>query len=214
MLRLGETLKRAQFQKIKAQVPSIWTKGCILDNCLCIIWIDMTTPPWWRKLVMVNCYYLLLLSAEKIKIKVLEMVYLRVWLESHEWIELGIRRCRRAGIEREWASRADQRILGFFGHMKLMDDYRMASRVLMEDASGGRAGRGLGWMDGLKMALGSRGMTVEAGQQTDNAQKIGRSGEPWCIWRWLSLMPCVLSDHPPTLRWIITWRGVGCFTCG
>ena len=32
-------------------------------------------------------------------------------------------------------------------------------------------------MDGVKLEMDSRGMTVEA------AQKIGRSGEPWCICR-------------------------------
>ena len=39
----------------------------------------------------------------------------------------------RAGIERELASRADQRVLRWFGHVERMDDYRMARRV-----SGGR----------------------------------------------------------------------------
>ena len=32
-----------------------------------------------------------------------------------------------------------------------------------------------GWMDGVKMVLGSRGMTVEAARQW---RRIGRSGEP------------------------------------
>ena len=53
----------------------------------------------------------------------------------------------------------------------------MARRVLMAEVSGGRV-RGrprLGWMDGVKVALGNRGMTVEA------ARKIGKSGEPWHI---------------------------------
>ena len=38
---------------------------------------------------------------------------------------------RRAGIERELASRADQRVLRWFGHVERMDQYRMARRVLM-----------------------------------------------------------------------------------
>ena len=45
-----------------------------------------------------------------------------------------------------------------------MDEYRMARRVLMAEVSGGR-GRGrprLDWMDGVKVALGNRGMMVEA----------------------------------------------------
>ena len=56
---------------------------------------------------------------------------------------------RRAGIERELASRADQRVLRWFGHMERMDEYRMARGVLMAEVSGGRV-RGrprLGWMD-------------------------------------------------------------------
>ena len=56
---------------------------------------------------------------------------------------------RRTGIERELASRADQRVLKWFGHVERMDDYRMARRVLMAEVSGGRVrGRqSLGWMD-------------------------------------------------------------------
>ena len=50
----------------------------------------------------------------------------------HEWIKLGMKRCvRRAGIERELASRADQRVLRWFGHVERMDEYRMARRVLL-----------------------------------------------------------------------------------
>ena len=57
---------------------------------------------------------------------------------------------RRAGIEMELASRADQRVLRWFGHVERMDDYRITRRVLMAEGSGGRV-RGrprLGWMDG------------------------------------------------------------------
>ena len=61
--------------------------------------------------------------------------------------------------------------------MERMDEYRMGRRVLMAEVSGGRV-RGrprLGWMDGVKVAFGNRGMTVEA------ARKTGKSGEPWYI---------------------------------
>ena len=61
---------------------------------------------------------------------------------------------RRAGIEWELASRADQRVLRWFGHVERIDEYRMARRVLMAEVSGGRV-RGrprLGWMDGVKVA--------------------------------------------------------------
>ena len=81
---------------------------------------------------------------------------------------------RRVGIERELASRADQSVLRWFGHVEIMDEYRMARRVLMAEVSGRRL-RGrprLGWMDGVNVALGNRGMTVEAAR---------KSGEPWYI---------------------------------
>ena len=74
---------------------------------------------------------------------------------------------RRAGIERELASRADQRVLRWFGHVERMDEYRLARRVLMAKVSGGRV-RGrprLGWMGGVKVALSNRGMIVEAARQ-------------------------------------------------
>ena len=37
----------------------------------------------------------------------------------------------RAGIERELASRVDQRVLRWFGDVERMDEYRIARRVLM-----------------------------------------------------------------------------------
>ena len=55
---------------------------------------------------------------------------------------------RRAGIERELTSRADQLVLRWFGHVGKMDEYRMVRRVLKAEVSGGRV-RGrprLGWM--------------------------------------------------------------------
>ena len=65
---------------------------------------------------------------------------------------------RRAGIGRELASRADQRVLRWFGHVERMDEYCLARMVLMVEVSGGRV-RGrprLGCMDGVKVALGNR----------------------------------------------------------
>ena len=83
----------------------------------------------------------------------------------------------RVGIEMEFVSRADQRVLRWFGHVERMDDYRTARRVLMAKVSGVRVlGRPrLGWMDGVQVALGNRGVTVEAARNT------GKSGEPWYI---------------------------------
>ena len=62
----------------------------------------------------------------------------------------------------------EQRALRWFGfeHVKRLDEYRMARRVLMAEGSGRRV-RGkpmIGWMDDLKVAFGNRGMTVEAQQ--------------------------------------------------
>ena len=84
---------------------------------------------------------------------------------------------RRAGVEGELASRVDQRVLRWFGHVERMDDYRMARRVLMAEVSGGRV-RGrprLGWMDGVKVALGNGGMTVEAARQCAKDRKAWRA---------------------------------------
>ena len=77
----------------------------------------------------------------------------------------------------ELASRADQKILRWFMHVERMDDYRIARRVLMAEVSGGRV-RGiprLGWMDGVKVALGNRGMTVEAARQYAEDRKEWRA---------------------------------------
>ena len=32
--------------------------GCMLNDCVCVIELDMTTIPWWREKVMVYYYYL------------------------------------------------------------------------------------------------------------------------------------------------------------
>ena len=84
---------------------------------------------------------------------------------------------RRAGIEMQLASRADQRVLRWFGHVERMDDYRMARRVLMAEVSGGRvqARPRLGWMDGVKVALGNIGMTVEAVRQCTKDRREWRA---------------------------------------
>ena len=60
--------------------------------------------------------------------------------------------CRRAGMEMELASRADQRVLRWFGQVERMDEYRMARRVLMAEVSGGlvRGRPRLRWMDCVK----------------------------------------------------------------
>ena len=44
----------------------------------------------------------------------------------------------RGGVERELASREDQRVLRWFGHVERMDEYCMAGSVLMVEVSGRR----------------------------------------------------------------------------
>ena len=73
--------------------------------------------------------------------------------------------------------RLHQSVLRWFGHVERMDECRMARRVLMAEVSGGRV-RGrprLGWMDGVKVALGNRGMTVEAARQCAKDRKAWRA---------------------------------------
>ena len=79
-------------------------------------------------------------------------------------------------IERELASRADQRVLRWLGHMERMDEYRMARKMLMADVGGGRVRwrPRLGRMDGVKVALGNRGMMVEAARQCAKDRKKSR----------------------------------------
>ena len=103
-------------------------------------------------------------SAERKKVNVLEMKCLRSLVGVSRMDRVRNEEvCRRAGILRELASIADRRVLRRFGHVVRMDEFRMASRVLMAKVSGGRA-RGrprLGGMDGVKVGLGNRGMTVD-----------------------------------------------------
>ena len=74
----------------------------------------------------------------------------------------------RAGTERELSSRVDQSVLRWFGRVREnMEEYRIARRLLMAEVRRGRA-RGrprLGWMEGVKVALGRRGMTVKVARQ-------------------------------------------------
>ena len=82
----------------------------------------------------------------------------------------------RAGIETELASRADQRVLRWLGHVERMNENRMARKVLIAEVSDGRVLRRprLGWMDRVKVALGNRGMTVEAACQCAKDRKERR----------------------------------------
>ena len=120
-------------------------------------------------------------SSERSKVNVLEMKCLTSLVGVSRIDRVRNKAIRiRAGIERELASRADQRVLKWFGHVERMDEYRTARRVLMAEVSGRRA-RGrprLGWMDGVKLALGTQ---VWRWRLRDNAQKNGKSGASWYI---------------------------------
>ena len=107
-------------------------------------------------------------SADRRKVNVLEMKCLRslVGVSRIDRIRNEEVR-RRAGIGRELSSRVDQRVLRWFGDLKRVDESRLARRVMMVEVNGGRV-RGrprFGWMEGVKVALGHRGMTVEAARQ-------------------------------------------------
>ena len=96
--------------------------------------------------------------AERRKVNVLEMKCLRrlVGVSRMDRVRNEEVR-RRAVIESELASRADQSVLRWFGHVERMDEYCMAPR--------------LGWMDGAKVASGNRGMTVKAARQCGKDRK-------------------------------------------
>ena len=94
-------------------------------------------------------------SAERKKVNVLEMRCLRSLVGVSRMDRVRNEEVRRrAGIERELASRADQRVLRWFVHVEIMDEYRIARSLLMAEVSGGLVqGRPrLGWMDGVKVA--------------------------------------------------------------
>ena len=84
---------------------------------------------------------------------------------------------RIARIGKELASRADKTVVRWFGHVETTDEYRMARRVLMAEVSGGRVRwrPRLGLMDGMKVAFGSRGMTLEAARQCAKDRKEWRA---------------------------------------
>ena len=104
-------------------------------------------------------------SAERRKVNVLELKCLRRLGGVSRIDSVKIEEVRRrAGIEKELTYGADQRVLRWFGHVEIMEEYRMARRVLMAEVSEERV-RGrprLCWMAGAKVAFGNRGMTVEA----------------------------------------------------
>ena len=45
MSLLAVGVNRARLLKIRAQVHSVWPNVCMLDDCVGVIRLDMTTPP-------------------------------------------------------------------------------------------------------------------------------------------------------------------------
>ena len=120
-------------------------------------------------------------SAERRKVNVLEVKCLRSLVGVSRMDRVRSEEVRRrAGIEMELASRADQRVLRWFGHLERMDENHIARRVLMAEVSGGRVRfrQRLGWIEGVKVAMGNRGRWCRLHV---NVRKIGKSGEPWYI---------------------------------
>ena len=69
-------------------------------------------------------------------------------------------------MEGQLPGRVDQCVLRWFGHVERMDEERMAKKVMISNVEGNTCkGRPrLGWMDGVRMALGKRGMSMEHGK--------------------------------------------------
>ena len=112
--------------------------------------------------------------------------------------------CKIGGMERELATKVEQRALRWFGHMDKMDKYHMARRVLMAEVGGWRVpGRPrVGCMDGVKVVLRCIGMTVESMRYC--SKYIGRSvvSGTYAHGLYSATQPfligyCVLSDRPP-----------------
>ena len=85
----------------------------------------------------------------------------------------------------------------------------------MEDVNGGRVpGRPrVGWVDGVKVAMGCRGVVVKA------ARQCAKDKNEWSATVHMSMIEfnaaifallCILSDRPLALWWLITRREVGC----
>ena len=141
-------------------------------------------------------------SAERRKVSVLEMKCLRSLVGVSLMVRVRNEEvCRRAGIERELASRADQRVLRWFGHVERMDEYRMARRMLMAEVSGGRV-RGrprLSWMDGVKVDWATEERVESPGTYVTEGVSRGHFCLPLCSF-----------ELPSRALVVIIWRGEGC----
>uniref|UniRef100_A0A8C8DHP6 ribonuclease H n=1 Tax=Oryzias sinensis TaxID=183150 RepID=A0A8C8DHP6_9TELE len=106
--------------------------------------------------------------AEKRKLNVVEMRCLRSMCGVTRMDRVRNEVIReRTGVMRELADRAEQKALGWFGHVERMGRERLVKRVYESDVSGVRM-RGrprMGWTEGVRRALNARGMTVVQGRE-------------------------------------------------
>ena len=117
-------------------------------------------------------------NAERRKVNVLEMKCLRSLVGVSRMDTVMNEEVRmNAEIENELASRADKRVLRWFGHVERMDAYRMGRRILHDGGSKWRAGtretevRLDGWCDG---GLGEQRSDGEAARECAKDQKEWR----------------------------------------
>ena len=77
---------------------------------------------------------------------------------------------------RDLAGRAENCVLRWFGHLERMDGERMTKRIYGPGVKG-RRGRGrpnMGWMVGVKSALGARGLTLELAREIVHDRLVWR----------------------------------------
>ena len=111
------------------------------------------------------------------KVNVLEMNCLRSLVGVSRMVRVRNEEVRRrARIEIELASKEDQKAVRWFGNVERMDEYRMVRRVLKAEVSGGRlqGSPRLGWIDGVKVILGSSGIMLGAARQCSKDRKEWR----------------------------------------
>ena len=106
-----------------------------------------------------------------------------------------MKRCRRAGTERE-LSRVDQRVLRWFLHVERMDEYRVARRALMVEVSEElvRGRPMLGRMGSVKVVLGSR-----RGVKVDNERQCAKDRKGWKA----LVHMCMIEFHAAIFIWFL-----------
>ena len=67
-------------------------------------------------------------------------------------------------MERQLSGRVDHCVPRWLGHVERMDEEHMAKKMMISDVEGNRCRPMLGWMDGVRTALGERVTSVEQGR--------------------------------------------------